>query len=413
MLIPNVRRSVFVALPAVLAALVAISCGGSDTSNVNGGSGTPDGTATGSSGGPNLGNGTGGPGTAGTGSGGGVMTITPNQACATSSATADAIPAVVEMVIDISGSMNWVPGTMNNPRRNQQSKWDITGTALKNAVAKLPASVAVGINFFPNNPRGNNCIRNRIDLPIALLGAATSMQRSSFDNAINNANPSDGTPTHAAFLFGVKTVTASTLMGRKFVLLITDGIPTFNLDCSGDGMTAVDSAPLISAVDAAFKDKNSVSTFVIGSPGSEDARSDLSQMATKGGTAKAGCSDKGPNYCHLDMTTATDFGAALAAGLAEVAGQISTCEYTVPPAPKGRTINPRQVNVLYTKGSGGQSSIPQDATGKCQSGWTYDNPQNPTKITLCGSDCDAVKADQGAKIDLIFGCDTQTNVPVK
>jgi hypothetical protein len=32
---------------------------------------------------------------------------------------------------------------------------------------------------------------------------------------------------------------------------------------------------------------------------------------------------------------------------------------------------------------------------------------------LCGSDCDAIKADQGAKIDVIFGCQRQTNVPVE
>jgi hypothetical protein len=208
-------------------------------------------------------------------------------------------------------------------------------------------------------------------------------------------------------------VTASMLAGRKFVLLITDGVPTYNLDCTGDGMTGVDNAPLIAAVDGAFKDANSVSTFVIGSPGSDDARADLSQMASKGGTATPGCSDAGPKYCHLDMTSATDFGAALAAGLADIAGRISQCEYAIPPAPAGKTINPAQVNVLYTKGDGNQSSIPQDAKGDCASGWKYDDDANPSAITLCGADCEAVKADQGAKIDLIFGCDTETNVPVK
>jgi hypothetical protein len=49
--------------------------------------------------------------------------------------------------------------------------------------------------------------------------------------------------------------------------------------------------------------------------------------------------------------------------------------------------------------------------GDCASGWQYDDADNPSKITLCGSDCDAVKADQGAKIEVIFGC--ETNVPVK
>jgi hypothetical protein len=177
-------------------------------------------------------------------------------------------------------------------------------------------------------------------------------------------------------------------------------------------MTGVENGPLIQAV-ASAHDSDAISTFVIGSPGSEPARGDLSQMASKGGTARPGCSDTGPEYCHLDMTSATDFAAALASGLAEVAGAIGTCEYTVPPAPAGLELDTMLVNVRFTKGDGTQSLIGQDAVGDCASGWQYDNPMNPTKITLCGSDCDAVKADQGAKIDVIFGCRTETTVPVK
>jgi hypothetical protein len=402
---PSVRSSLSVAIPA-LAAAVAISCGGSDTSTVNGGDGNgePNGTAgtfilgTGANG--NL-----------PGSGGSSATpITRDAACADGTGVGDAIPAVVEMVIDISGSMDWGADGNRTPRRGM-SKWDISSVALKDAVTKLPASIAVGINFYPHNPQGDACIRNRIALPIALLGANNSVQRRAFNAAIDAANPAGGTPTHAAFKFGAETVAASTLAGRKFVLLITDGVPTYSLDCSGDGKAAVDNQPLIDEVATAAM--GAVSTFVIGSPGSEDARADLSKMATNGGTAKAGCSDAGPSYCHLDMTTAADFGAALSAGLADVAGQIGTCEFTVPPAPAGKTLDPNLVNVIYTRADGTESSIPQDAKGDCASGWMYDNAQNPTKITLCGVDCDAVKADGGAKIDVIFGCTTETNIPVK
>ena len=76
---PSVRRSLSVAVPALAAAL-AVSCGGSDGSNVNGGDGN---------GGPN-GNGTGGSIMLGTGANGnlpgtggsGVTTITRDAACA-------------------------------------------------------------------------------------------------------------------------------------------------------------------------------------------------------------------------------------------------------------------------------------------------------------------------------------------
>jgi hypothetical protein len=402
--ISNTRPSLVAALPVVLAAtLVAAACGGADGSNVDGGDGSGNGTGIGDQ--PNLNTG----GSSGNGGPGSVTTITKDAACATGTGTADAIPAVVEMVVDISGSMLESPSGMRRGGGGM-NKWQITSAALKDAVAKLPASIAVGINFFPQN---GGCIADRVDLPIALLGAANSAQRRAFDAAINAARPANGTPTHDAFNFGAKTVAASTLAGRKFVLLITDGNPTYSLMCMGDGKTSVDNAPLVAAVGDAFKANPSVSTFVIGSPGSEGARADLSKMASNGGTAKANCSDMGPNYCHLDMTTAADFGTALSAGLADIAGQIGTCEFAVPASPAGKTLNPTLVNVLYTKSDGTEASIPQDATGKCMSGWQYDNNQNPTKITLCGSDCDKVKADQGAKIDVLFGCSTVTNVPVK
>lgn len=420
MLIPTLRRSLLVAVPTAFAALLAVACSGkTDGSSVSGGDGSSGGPV-GAGNQPDLGN----PGdpteTGGTfsgGGGGGVTVITPGSECASSSGTADAVPAVVQMVIDISGSMDWAPGTEREPGFGQDSKWDITSAALKDAVAKLPANIAVGINFFPNNPPRNQCIRNRVDLPIALLGAANSGQRRAFDNAIDAASPGDGTPTHAAFKFGAQTVSASKLDGRKFVLLITDGVPTFTLECEGaepdPGKSPVDSGPLIAEVAAAYDGGKGISTFVIGSPGSEDARGDLSQMASKGGTATPGCSDAGPKYCHLDMTTAKDFAAALSAGLAEVAGQIGACEYVIPASPDGKTLDPRKVNVLYTHGDGTESSIGKGDPAACESGWKYDDENAPTKIILCGKDCDGVKADLGAKIDVIFGCTTQPDVPVK
>jgi hypothetical protein len=413
MLIPTIRRSLLLAVPTVFAALLAAACSGNpDGSNVNGGNGTSGGpTGTGNQ--PDLGDPDDPNGSGGTSGGGGVTVITPGSECASSSGTADAVPAVVQMVIDISGSMNWAPGTEEDPGFGEDSKWDITSTALKGAVAKLPANVAVGINFFPNNPAFNQCIRNRIDLPINLLGAANSNQRRAFDEAIDDASPGDGTPTHAAFKFGAQTVSASKLNGRKFVLLITDGVPTWTLTCGGDGKKAVDNQPLIDEVAAAYDGGKGISTFVIGSPGSEDARADLSQMASKGGTATAGCSDAGPKYCHLDMTTAMDFAAALSAGLAQVAGQISTCEYVIPPDPMGKSVDPHKVNVLYTHGDGKQTSIGKGDPAMCESGWKYDDEAAPTKIILCGADCESVKTDLGSKIDVIFGCDTVPDVPIK
>jgi hypothetical protein len=395
-------RSSTLVVSALLAPCLVVSCGGQDASEVDGGNGTgKPGSGT------NQQPGLSGVGAAGPGDvdGDGIddsVQITPESACAQGTTGAAAIPAVVQLVVDTSLSMNWAPGSDQEPRRGQQSKWDITRAALKDAVEQLPSSVALGMSFYPNRADGMPCIDNEIAVPIELLGDAGSAHRTAFNRAIDRQEPNGATPTHAAFMFGSETVAASTIEGRKFVLLITDGVPTRRLDCSGNGRTAVESEPLITAAGEAFG--NGVSTFVIGSPGSEDARNALSQIASEGGTATAGCSNDGPNYCHLDMTTAADFGAALAEGLAAVAGRIAACEYAVPEAPDGKTLNFGKVNIIYTKGDGTKQTLAHDGTDMCTSGWVY--RENNTKVLLCGAECEAVKADPGAKIDLLLGCDT-------
>jgi hypothetical protein len=218
--IPTLRRSLMFALSTTVTTLLAAACGGGeDGSNVTPGNGSPPGS-----------NGVGSQpmldpnGTGASGGNGGVTVITPGSECASSSGTADAVPAVVQMVVDISGSMNWAPGETTDARNGVKSKWDITSAALKEAVAKLPANIAVGVNFYPNNPGQNGCIRNRVDVPINLLGAANSAQRRAFDTAIHRVEPDAGTPTHAAYNFGLRTLETSNLDGRRFVLLITDGV---------------------------------------------------------------------------------------------------------------------------------------------------------------------------------------------
>jgi hypothetical protein len=186
-------------------------------------------------------------------------------------------------------------------------------------------------------------------------------------------------------------------------VLVTDGTPTFSLGCVGDGRTAVDTAPLIqAAADAAAA---GIRTFVIGSPGSEMAREALSKMATQGGTAPAGCSDTGPNYCHFDMTTAPDLSVALNAAFKAITGSVITCNYTIPPPPSGQTIDPTLVNVNFTN-SAGTTVVAKDPdpNGGCTKGWQY--AANNTQIVLCPDMCEQAKADPAAKVSVVVGCKT-------
>jgi hypothetical protein len=103
--------------------------------------------------------------------------------------------------------------------------------------------------------------------------------------------------------------------GMRHVILVTDG---------ADDCTAQPGIQQLLNTVAPQALSMSIQTWVIGAPGSENARSLLSHLAKAGGTARPGC-DVGtaPNTgnCHFDMTMgdfATTFGMALNQILAAV-----------------------------------------------------------------------------------------------
>lgn len=368
--------------------------------NPSGSAGGPLGNA--GSTGVHIGGGAGG----GVPGGAGAPPVGEGDACVADSATADARPAVVQMVVDISGSMDRTPG--GDSSQGSDSKWDITREALIDSVVGLSDTTAIGVNFYPNVRRGDGCIRNQVGVPLAELGGAPSTQRTRFESAVNSAEPRGGTPTHAAFRFGVETLAARSLDGERFILLITDGVPTYTLTCGGNGEDKVDSGPLIAEAGQVLSTQG-VKTFVIGSPGSENARDDLSRIASAGGTARASCSDAGPEYCHFDMTTEQDLGAALRKALTEIAGQIASCEYDIPAPPSGQVLDPARVNLVYTSAAGAVETILRDPSSGCTEGWQYS--ADGRSIVLCGPTCDRVKDDRGGKVELLFGCRTEVAVP--
>lgn len=155
---------------------------------------------------------------------------------------------------------------------------------------------------------------------------------------------------------------------------------------------------MIGEVEAAAK--AGVRTFVIGVPGSQGFRAVLSRMAEAGGTkAKPGCSSAGPDYCHWDMTTATDFGAALKDVLAKIGGAALSCEYPLPP--KDGTFDPTKVNVELSAG-GTSADLPRDASHT--DGWDYS--ADGDTIILYGPACDKAKSASDGSVTLLFGCPT-------
>lgn len=403
-----------------LTSLAAAGCGSDDEDGggLNNG-GSNSGATAGAGAVINTTGGSSNPGSGGTGAGNGgvydggrteiddgTYTSLVDGACAAQQTELEAIPGVLELVIDVSSSMNQsAPGSRN------QTKWEATRDALLDAVDALPASVAVGMLFYPNTDIGNvtaepkdvdACVNTDAMVPIQLLGAQGAAHRTLISEGIANVQLQQSTPTNDAFTYALdQGMVASRVTGDRFMLLITDGAPTLEKGCLNqqNQLREVDAEPIVREVQRAA-DMN-IRTFLIGSPGSESNREWMSRAAVIGGTALDGCREEGPNYCHMDMTTAPDFSQALVDGLAAIAGIVSPCSFDIPGNTSGGTIDPATTNVIVTQGST-HTSIGRDDVGDCTDGFTIaDNV-----VTLCPDTCSWVQADPTNRVEVVFGCDT-------
>lgn len=357
---------------------------------------------------------------------GGTVDLTPEQveqietsACAGWAGEGELLPAVLQLVVDVSGSMD------DNAPGTRDSKWEVTHSALEEAIAALGPDTAVGILLYPNVPFNtgesweprpiDSCVAIDELLPIDLLGDANAAHRGDVLDVMDRAIVGGGTPTHDAFEYALEEGLLPYVTDlQRFMLLITDGQPTYSKDCLGDGMAehAVDPQPIVDVVQRAHDD-HGIRTFVIGSPGSEsasetgeDMRGWLSEAAELGGTAAPDCQVDGPNYCHMDMTEAPDFSQALREGLSQVIGEIGQCTYALPVPPDGQVLDLQAVNLILHTSAGSKLVLP-DNQGDCTEGWQFDADNN---VVLCSTTCAEVEGDAVARVQLLFGC-TSGEIP--
>jgi hypothetical protein len=366
---------------------------------------------------------------------GGTQELTPedveniiNAACAGWMGEGENLPAVLQLVVDVSGSMEQdAPG-------GGGSKWDVTREALRDAIETLPASAAVGVLYYPNRDTGleldprpvTACVEVDEMVPIDLLGAQGSGHRDDLDQSLDDANTGSYTPSHDAYRYALdEGLMPYQSQANKFMLLITDGAPTLALQCIGEesggggGMMGggkvqdAPTPPIVDEIEAAAG--AGIRTFIIGSPGSEessngdDKRPWLSEAAQVGGTAAAGCTVNGPNFCHMDMTQEPDFAAALVAGLGAVVGQIvNQCEFSFPEPPPGESIDPNETQLVVQTSSGAKLVKPSNQDD-CTEGWQLNMAG---RIELCPASCEEVKTDPSARVQLLFGCTEEDVIPI-
>jgi len=324
------------------------------------------------------------------------------MACETTTAFADPLPATLLFTVDTSGSMNcradMASCAVGDPTPDpSDSRYDVFRSVLRTALSGLPDSTLVGAMHYPVT---FSCARDELLVDIASLGTT----RTPIDDALGGVVPEGITPTHDAVRFGLAQLGMRGSDEARHLVLATDGAATVCIGCdaacSFDALDR-DHEDMIAEVRAAAE-LSSIRTFVIGVPGSSSYRSILSRMATAAGTARPGCSDTGPTYCHYDLTDPSlDFGVALRDALGEIGEAVLSCEYTIPENPDG-TFDATRVNVRLTEG-GATSTIRRDPSRA--SGWDYSD--DGSTIVLHGDACSRAQAASDGRIDVLFGCPTE------
>lgn len=336
----------------------------------------------------------------------------PEAACVETRSESRLNEAALLLIVDTSGSMEIsslrnVTGSLTDG----PSRLEVTVDAIQAAVEQLPSWVHVGLIEYPAlSTRDSLCQSGRVQSPLDQLGEIDAPHRTQLRMAVNALEASGGTPTLEAYHHGLSVLeqyTPESLEGgQRLVALLTDGVPgglndacPVVADNTGDALAQL-------AIDALAN--QGVSTFVLGSPGSEAGRQALSQMAEAGGTGAPGCSSLGPDYCHIDMTEDDDFSAALAAALSQVTRDLISCSYSIPDrSPDGELVDRERINVRVTTGDDAPTELFLNEAADCQEGWFFAGDT----VQLCSASCESVQTAQAATLDLLLGCETRVAPP--
>jgi hypothetical protein len=384
------------AVAMVSATLVA--CGDAGNGGATFGPGRGYGASGDSSGGDNgsgSADNSGGGGGFGGGSGGGSSGDTsnnntgvdPSAACATSTLGATAAPLHLVILFDRSGSMCEYDQFGDADCNNKNSKWQQATGAVKTFVSSPDArGIKASLLMFPFADNSNQiCTASKYQ---PLVNDITLPDSTQISGALDSHVAVSGmTPTKDALSGTAQFAQALALANphdKIAIIVATDGYPE---GCS-------DNQDIGPACNVAQGIASTIPTYVIGVG---DLSQYLDQLAAAGGTQKSfTASTSSPSMVGSQLTTA----------LNTIRGASMACNFNIPAAPMGQTLDYTKVNVQVTlKGTPGTIKQSQDCSDS--TGWKYDDANNPTQVLLCNNECDSVKSDAYSSVNLILGCATQ------
>jgi von Willebrand factor type A domain len=330
--------------------------------------------------------------------GGGFSTdpVGTNAACVTAIKNAS-LPAVnLVIMYDKSGSMG-NPAEGGDP----SSKWVPVNTGMKAFFADTAsAGYNASLQFFPAPGDLATTCGAAYDQPIVPLTSLTDS--APLSAALDAASPQGGTPTLPA-LVGAISYAQQTAAARPdektVVVLVTDGEPGIMVNGQfAPGCTNNDIAHVASA--AATGLAASIPTYVIGVGTS---LTKLEAIAQAGGTNQAFL---------IPVSNPTATRAELQKAFESVRSQQKvSCNFAMPKAPEGQTLDKDRINVAFTPATGGVTPLVYSKDCTADNGWRYDNPAAPTQIELCPSACSNAQHDPNGKLSVAVGC--KTNIEVR
>lgn len=294
------------------------------------------------------------------------------------------IPVSMFLQIDKSGSMQ------------DNNKWSNAKAAFKQFFNDPAAQqgLNVAMRFWPDDGCDQGCNVNACSQPQVPLGPLADPNHvQQLSNVFDSKFPNGLTPMSAALAGATTWAMNQQTMGegkeKVVVVLLTDGEPTA---CD------VNINNIANIAENAFQQKE-VLTFAVGLQGSNVGQMDM--------IAKAGHTDQA--YFIGNGNAQAD----LLAALKKIQDSVVACTYAMPESPDpNQSIDPNQVNITYSPGSGGDGEkliqvSDESKCGQTDGTWFYDDPLNPQAIVLCPGTCDKLQQDEKAKVKVVLGCATQ------
>ncbi len=239
--------------------------------------------------------------------------------CGDINAVVDGLTPTVQLLIDQSGSMDANFGNSD--------RWDSVYSTLMGdggVVSTLQSTIRFGLSLYTsdNGNQGGQC-------PILASVPASLDNRNAMDAVYQPASPQGDTPTGESIDAVVTLLTADASVGRKILVLGTDGQPDTCTDPNPDGMAAQTVANNLSLASATAAFEAGIRVYII-SVGDQVGAQHLQDMANAGSGLPVGGTENAEFFVALNPQDLVDAFGTIVGGAAgcvfTINGQVDTAK---------------------------------------------------------------------------------------